>query len=240
MTTHRTRLLNKEEAADSTMLFYFEKPESMTYTAGQYLHWTLVDPPETDEKGIMRAFTLASAPFESTIMASTRIRDTAYKRDLAMMEVGDEMELDEPQGDLTLHDDASTPAVFVIGGIGITPVRSMVLQSLHESTGHPLYVFYSNKRVEDAPFLAELREAAAGADNLTFVPTMTDTEDSGAEWSGETGHIDKDMLTRYLPDLGTAIYYVSGPAQMIEAMAGMLRDAGVEDQNIRSEEFPGY
>lgn len=240
MTSHRTRLLNKEEVADSTMAFHFERPESMTYTAGQYLHWSLVDPPETDDKGIMRAFTLASAPFENTIMVSTRMRDTAYKRDLAMMEIGDELELDEPQGDLTLHDDASRPAVFVIGGIGITPVRSMVLQSTHEKSGHQLYVFYSNKRVEDAPFLAELRNAAEMNENFTFVPTMTAAEDSNEEWSGETGHMDKDMLARYLPDLGIAVYYLSGPAGMIEAMGGMLRDAGVGDEDIRSEEFPGY
>ena len=130
MTSHRARLLHKEDAADSTMNFLFEKPESMTYTAGQYLHWTLVDPPEPDDEGIMRAFTLASAPFENTIMASTRIRDTAYKRDLAVMEVGDEVELDEPQGDLTLHEDLDRTAVFVIGGIGITPVRSGMIEAM--------------------------------------------------------------------------------------------------------------
>lgn len=240
MTSQRTRLLHKEEAADSTMTFHFEKPESMTYTAGQYLHWTLVDPPETDDKGTMRAFTLASAPFEDTIMASTRMRDTAYKRGLAVMEVGDEVDLDEPQGDLTLHEDTSRPAVFVIGGIGITPVRSMVLQSIHDNSGHRLFVFYSNKRVEDAAFMADLRDAAERCDNFTFVPTMTETEQAGGEWSGETGHIDSDMLSRYLPDLGEPIYYLSGPATMIEAMAQMLKDAGVAEQDIRSEEFPGY
>ncbi len=240
MTAHRTRLLNKEEVADSTMLFHFEKPESMTYTAGQYLHWTLVEPAETDDKGTMRAFTLASAPYESTIMASTRMRDTAYKRDLAVMEVGDEVELDEPQGDLTLHEDPSRPAVFVIGGIGITPVRSMVLQSVHERSGHPLYIFYSNKRVEDAPFMAELWEAAATSEDVTFVPTMTAAEDSGDEWSGETGHIDEAMLKRHLQELDGPIYYLSGPANMIDAMSSMLRGAGVKDEDIRSEEFPGY
>ena len=240
MTSHRTRLLHKEDAADSTMNFHFEKPESMKYTAGQYLHWSIVDPPETDDEGTMRAFTLASAPFEDTIMASTRMRDTAYKRDLAVMKVGDEVELDEPQGDLTLHEDTGRPAVFVIGGIGITPVRSMVMQSLHEESGHRLFVFYSNKRVEDAPFMAELRAAAEQSENFTFVPTMTATDGAGDVWSGETGHIDRDMLTRYLSDLDEAIYYLSGPASMIEAMGQMLRDAGVGEGDIRSEEFPGY
>ena len=240
MTSQRTRLLHKEESADSTMNFHFEKPESMTYTAGQYLHWTLVDPPETDDKGTMRAFTLASAPFEDTIMASTRMRDSAYKRDLAAMEIGDEVDLDEPQGELVLHEDTTRPAVFVIGGIGITPVRSMVLQSLHEESGHRLFVFYSNKRVEDAAFMADLRNAAKESENFTFVPTMTGTDHSADEWSGETGHIDAAMLTRHLRDLNGAIFYLSGPASMIEGMEKMLRDAGVDSDDIRSEEFPGY
>lgn len=240
MTSQRTRLIHKEETAESTMVFHFEKPESMTYTAGQYLHWSLVDPPETDDKGTMRAFTLASAPFEDTIMASTRMRDSAYKRDLAVMEIGDEVDLDEPQGELVLHEDTSRPAVFVIGGIGITPVRSMVLQSIHEESGHRLFVFYSNKRVEDAAFMADLRDAAAQSEKFTFVPTMTSTEHASSEWSGETGHIDAAMLHRHLPDLEGAIFYLSGPASMIEAMSQMLRDAGVNNDDIRAEEFPGY
>ena len=240
MTKHRTRLLNKEEVAESTMAFRFEKPESMTYVAGQYLHWDIVDPPETDDQGTMRAFTLASAPYESTIMATTRIRDSAYKRDLMAMEIGDEVELDEPQGELVLHDDAERAAVFVTGGIGITPVRSMVLQSLHDNSGHPLHIFFSNKTPQDAAFLDELASVAGSSDRVTFVPTMTAVEDTDTQWSGERGHIDAEMLDRYVPDLDAATYYVSGPADMIESMQDMLRSAGVKDQDIRSEEFPGY
>lgn len=240
MTTQRTRLLSKEEIADSTMTFHFEKPAGMSFTAGQYLHWTLVDPPETDDDGVMRAFTLASAPYENTIMATTRIRDSAYKRGLTVMEVGDEMELDEPQGKLVLHDDADRPAVFVTGGIGITPVRSMVLQSTHENSGHPLFVFYSNKRPEDAAFMDDFRSAAAENERVTFIPTMTEVDASDEEWEGERGHIDAAMLSRHLPDLGVATYYLSGPAGMIEGMETMLREAGVQDADIRSEEFPGY
>lgn len=240
MTKHRTRLLNKEEVAESTMTFHFEKPAAMTYVAGQYLHWEIVNPAETDEKGTMRAFTLASAPYESSIMATTRMRDSAYKRDLMAMEIGDEVELDEPQGDLVLHEDPERAAVFVTGGIGITPVRSMVLQSIHDDSGHPLHIFYSNKSPEDAAFLDELTAAAASSDRVNFIPTMTELADSDTEWRGERGHIDAEMLSRYVPDLGAATYYVSGPADMIEAMQDMLRSAGVKKDDIRSEEFPGY
>lgn len=238
MTRTRTRLLNREEVADKTVSFHFEKPTGMAYEAGQYLHWFLTDATQPDEEGTKRAFTLASAPYELTIMATTRLRDSAYKHDLMNMPIGTEVELDEPQGDLTLHDDTARPAVFLVGGVGITPVRSMVLQSTHDTSGHKLIVFYSNHGPKDALFLDDFRQAEAENDKFTFVPTMTDVGDQ--EWTGETGHIDKDMVARHVPDLQAAIYYLSGPAAMIEAMQDVLHDAGVEDANIRTEEFPGY
>lgn len=236
MTGPLARLLHREEVADKTVTFHFEKPAGMTYRAGQYLHWFLTDPTQDDEEGRKRAFTISSAPYEPSIMATTRLRGSTYKNDLMEMPLGTEIELDEPQGDLVLPEDTSRPVVFLVGGIGVTPVRSMVLQSTHEQSGHRLYAFYSDHRPKDAPFMDDFREAESSNENFTFVPTMTQAE----EWTGETGHIDKDMIGRHVPDMEAAIYYLSGPADMIEAMQQVLHDAGIGDDSIRTEEFPGY
>lgn len=240
MTGPLARLLNREEVAEKTVTFHFEKPADMTYEAGQYLHWFLTDPTQPDEEGTKRAFTLASAPFEPTIMATTRIRDSAYKHDLMNMPLGTEVELDQPQGELTLHEDVSRPAVFLVGGIGVTPVRSMVLQSTHDETGHTMVLIHSNHSETDAPFLDDFRQAARENPNFTFVPTMTHAQEVGQWWTGETGHIDEAMVGRHVSDMTTAIYYLSGPAGMIESMQKLLHDAGIGDDSIRTEEFPGY
>lgn len=240
MSLPKIRLLEKIEVADGTMSFHFEKPEGFSYRAGQFADYTLLDPPETDAEGDIRGFSLSSSPFEPTLVATTRLRDTAFKRVLRDLPIGTELELDAPYGSFTLHNNTSRPAVFLTGGIGITPVRSMALQSLHDKTGHALFVFYANKRLQNAAFLDELQKADAANDLLTVVATMTDPELPNEAWDGERGAIDKNMLSRYVTDLTAPIYYLCGPAGMVTAMRTMLNDAGVDDDDIRTEEFTGY
>ncbi|MEO6944190.1 MAG: FAD-dependent oxidoreductase [Lacisediminihabitans sp.] len=222
------------------MSFHFEKPAGFEYKAGQFADYTLLSPPETDKEGNIRGFSLSSAPFESVLMATTRLRDTAFKRVLKDLPIGTELELDAPYGSFTLHNNTKRPAVFLTGGIGSTPVRSIVLQSGHDATGHTIVVFYSNKRPEDAAFMDEFYDAAATNESFTFVPTMTKPELSAQGWDGETGFIDKDMIARYVDDMTAPIYYLCGPAGMVTAMRTLLNDAGIDDDDIRTEEFTGY
>ena len=240
MSLPRTRLLQKVEAAAGTMSFHFEKPAGFEYKAGQFADYTLLNPPETDDEGNIRGFSFSSAPFEPTLVATTRLRDTAFKRVLKNLPVGAELELDAPYGSFTLHNNLKRPAVFLTGGIGGTPVRSITLQSTHDKTGHTIFVFYSNKRPEDAAFLDDFSQAATENENITFVATMTEPEHSEKGWTGETGYIDKELIARYVTDLTTPIYYLCGPAGMVTAMRTLLNGAGVDDDDIRTEEFTGY
>ena len=222
------------------MTFHFEKPTGFAFTAGQAGDFTLPSPTETDAEGNARSFTLASAPFEEDLMIATRMRDTAFKRSLKTAPLGTELTLKAPWGELILHDDARIPAVFLTGGIGITPVRSMVLQATHDHLPHKLTLFYANHRPEDAAFLDELKAAQTVNPNFTLVATMSDMKKSAAQWQGENGQVNKAMLTKYIADLTLPIYYISGPPEMVAAMQKTLNDAGVKTSNIRAEEFSGY
>lgn len=233
-------LQKKESVAEGTMAFYFEKPPGASFRAGQHLNMTLIDPPETDAEGNGRSFSLASAPSEPYLEIATRMRDTAFKRVLKKMEIGSSVLIAPPHGSFTLHSDPSKPAVFLIGGIGITPVLSIIRDATEHNLPHKLVLFYSNRRPEDTAFLEELRALAEKNQNFTFVPTMTDTEKSALLWTGERGMISREMLAKYIPDFAAPIYYLSGPPGMVVAMRKMLADAGVNDDNIRTEEFSGY
>lgn len=171
---------------------------------------------------------------------ATRMRDTAFKRVLKTMKPGTELTLDAPYGSFTLHNNESIPAVFLTGGIGVTPVRSIVLQAIHDNVPHQILVFYSNSRPEDAAFLDELMKSHATNPNYTFVGTMTQMEKSSREWHGESGFISKAMLLKYIVDLTLPIYYIDGPPAMVTAMRKLLSEAGIDDDNILTEEFSGY
>jgi ferredoxin-NADP reductase len=240
MPSYKVKLKCKREIAEGTMAFHFEKPEGFIYKAGQFANCTLINPAETDAEGNSRIFSLASAPYESELMVATRMRDTAFKRVLKTMEPGMEVMMNAPHGSFTLHNNQSVPAVFLTGGIGVTPVRSIVRQAIHDKLSHRIIVFYSNRKPEDAAFLDDLRESRTANPNYTFVGTMTQMEKSSREWHGETGVISKAMLLKFIDDLTLPIYYIDGPPAMVKAMRQMLNEAGVDDDNIRTEEFSGY
>jgi ferredoxin-NADP reductase len=240
MAIYKVKLKRRQEIASGTMAFHFEKPQGFSYTAGQFGDVTLANPPETDTEGNTRTFTLASAPYEGDLMVATRMRDTAFKRVLKTMALGTEVSLNAPDGSLTLHSDARIPAVFLSGGIGVTPVRSIVLQATHDKLPHKIVLFDSNRRPEDAAFLDELAEAQKRNPNFTLIGTMTEMEKSSQVWRGETGYVTQAMLLKSVHDLSLPIFYISGPPAMVAAMRKVLDDSGVKGDKIRTEEFAGY
>ncbi len=180
------------------------------------------------------------SPNEKYIAVATRIRDTAFKRTLKNLPAGSEVKIDGPAGSFYLHKDASIPAVFLIGGIGITPVFSMIKNSAYEKLPHQLFLFYSNKRPEDAAFLKDLQNLEKENRNFKLVATMTEMEKSKKELQGETGFVNKEMLQKYIGNLNAPIYYISGPPAMVKAMRELAKKIGATDDNIKFEEFAGY
>lgn len=236
----QTALVSREMVAERTMSFRFARPADWSYRAGQFVDITLLDPPETDAEGNTRGFSISSAPRENVIMITTRLRDTAFKHVLQQVPLGTEMKIEGPFGDLRLHH-ADRPAVLLAGGIGITPFRSILVEAI--GGGHLPYrvvLFHANRRPEDAPFAHELRALARADPKLTFVPTMTAVDGSSLTWDGERGHVDAAMLGRHLDGIGNPIFYIAGPAGMVQASRAMLAASGVDEDDIRTEEFTGY
>lgn len=234
------KLKKAVEVANGTMAFHFDKPKDFTFKAGQFADYTLINPPETDDEGNIRGFSLVDAPFEDEIIFATRMRDTAFKRVLKDMKPGTELTFDGPYGSFTLQNNTSRPAVFLSGGIGITPVRSIILQATHNKTDHKLFLFFANKTPIDAAFTPDFEKAAKENPNFTFVPSMTKLADDDKSWKGERGFFTKEMLEKYVGDLSKPIFYICGPAGMVKSLHETLSAAGVDDDDIRSEEFSGY
>ena len=235
-----SKLKDRKEVAERTIAFRFEKPSGWTFKAGQFIDMTLLDPSETDPEGNTRGFSIASGPHEEMLMVATRMRDTAFKRVLKAMPIGTAVKIEGPSGDLTLPNNSNRAVVLLAGGIGITPFRSMLVRAAKEKLAHRIFLFYSNRRPEDAPFLEELQILERENSNYKLIASMTEMEKSRRTWSGETGLINQEMLTRHLKGVGTLIYYIAGPPAMVKGLLKMLNKAGVDDDDIRTEEFSGY
>ena len=232
------------QLAEGTTAFVFEKPAEFQFQAGQHVRMTLMEPPETDSEGNSRFFSLASTPQENDLLIAMRMRDTAFKRVLRRMPLGERIRIEKlvksPHGSFTLHDDPTKPAVFLAGGIGVVPAFSIIKDATERKLPHTLLLFYSNRRPEDAPFLDELDTLAQRNPNLKVIATMTAPEQSAQPWRGETGHIDQSMLKRYVPGLTPPDYYLAGLPEMVDAMKTVLAASGVAEDAIRAEEFSGF
>jgi ferredoxin-NADP reductase len=116
----------------------------------------------------------------------------------------------------------------------------MILDATQKKLAQRLFLFYSNRRPEDAAFLSELQEIAKRNPSFQCIGTFTELEKSQQPWKGETGLIDRNMLARHLSELAAPVYYSAGPPAMVTAMREMLLHAGVNEDDIRTEDFAGY
>lgn len=231
-------LSDSRKVAEDTMAFWFEPEQPMRFKPGQFGDFSIVDPPYTDAEGNTRTFSFASAPESERIMIATRMRESAFKRSLTALPTGSPIQLKGPMGDFVLHKDPKRPAVFLVGGIGITPVRSIVEHASKQHLSHQLFVFYTNATRARAAFIDDFKAWSASNANLSFVPTLTD--ESPKEWVFETGKLDRQMLSRHISNLNTPIYYVVGPPAMVAAMKEILDDIGIDEMQVKSEDFAGY
>jgi glycine betaine catabolism B len=265
-------LLEKQrfEATD-VMSFRFSKRQKqqgkdsndnsfLDYTSGQYAFFD-IGGVYNDSKGPIRHFTISSSPTEDFVMITTRIRDTPYKRRLSSLEEGTIVKVRGPQGKFFLHDDYSKPAVFLSGGIGVTPFRSMIKYATDRQLPIRIVMFDSNRNQENTLFKKEFDEYVKINRNLKIVYTITEEEEEkqqGAgtsqdalsssshtrqQWTGERGRIDRDMLTKHLTDdeIRNSIFYTCGPPGMIKAMQDLIQnDLKIPKDRIKVEEFTGY
>jgi ferredoxin-NADP reductase len=216
----------------------------MDYSAGQYAFFKL-DGVSGDAKGPVRHFSIASSPTERDLLISTRIRDTPYKQKLASLEEGTKIQAWGPQGEFVLHGDHSKPAVFLSGGIGVTPFRSMIKYATDKGLPLKIVMFDSNRNEINILYKKEFDEWAAKNKNLKIIYTLTEEgepKSGSSEWKGERGRIDKSMMAKHVDgkDLENSMFYICGPPGMIKAMRGILQDFQIPKERIRVEEFTGY
>ncbi len=235
----RATIKETREVAKGTLLVVFDLlGEEVDFEAGQYFWVTLPDPSYDDERGARRHFSVVTSPHERGVLGfCTRVRDTAFKRSIAAMAIGAEVDVEAPKGTFVLPPATEGPFVFVAGGIGITVFRSMLRLIAEEQLAHEITLVYSNRDRESAAFLDELAELEERIPGLRVILTMTDDP----SWTGESRRLDASTLRDLLGgELASFRFLVAGPPAMVEGVAASLAEGGVAEERIASDGFSGY
>lgn len=236
-------ILSKESMLGTDIITFKLTRGNIQYTAGQYAFFKL-DGVFGDSKGPIRHFSIASSPTEQDyIMISTRIRDTPYKQELASLEKETKILAWGPQGEFVLHNDHSKPAVFLSGGIGVTPFRSMIKFATDKQLPIKIIMFDSNRNQQNILYKEEFDNWAKQNKNFKALYTITEEETSDKNWTGEHGRIDKSMLERHLnkDEIDNAVFYICGPPSMLKAMQELLqKDLQIPKYRLKVEAFTGY
>jgi ferredoxin-NADP reductase len=241
MIDYQTTLLGRTEVAEGTMAFQFEKPNTFVFKAGQYIDLTLSASQEQfgPSNGMTHTFSIANSPSDDELVVTTRMRNSVFKQAIATLPIGSPATIQGPMGSFSLHKNTARQAVFLAGGIGIAPFLSMLTYAAEEKLQHRIVLFYANRYLEDAAFIEALWKLECDNPRFRFVPTLTRATNNNG-WKGKTGHIGLQMLFAHVGILRGPIYYIAGPPTMVAATRRTLTEVGVDEDDIRTEDFAGY
>jgi ferredoxin-NADP reductase len=232
-------LKERIQIAANTYEFVFASTRKISFKAGQYLEWTLAHP-KSDTRGIRRYFTIASSPTEDDLRIGVKFYEnsSSYKKALLALRPGEQVVASQLAGNFTLPANKKKKLVFIAGGIGVTPFRSMIQYLIDKKEKRDITLIYSNRSLEDTAYI-DLIGRAEQEIGLYTVPVFNVAPPQSAP--GEfPSLLTAEVLMKEVPDYQEREFYLSGPNSMVHAFSDMLADIGIPKQHIKKDFFPGF
>ena len=232
-------LKQKIQVAPDIWDFIFEPDRRVAFASGQYMEWTLGHD-DPDSRGNRRYFTIASAPTERDIRLGVKFyqNSSSFKQSLLEMDADTEIVAAQLAGDFTLPRDPRKKLVFIAGGIGITPYRSMLKYLLDTHQRRYITVFYANKTLNDIVY-KDVLDRAQQQLGVKTVYMCTDISRLPSTWKGRVGYISPEVIREEVPDYRRCIFYISGPNALVTSVRETLRKMGIKPDHIKTDFFSG-
>ncbi|MEI7451874.1 MAG: RnfABCDGE type electron transport complex subunit D [Candidatus Falkowbacteria bacterium] len=239
---HKLILEFKEKVlvANNSYDFIFTPSKKINFKPGQYMECTLKHE-DSDSRGVRRFFTVASSPTEDTVHFGIKFYDkpSSFKQTLLSLKSGDTMVAAQLAGDFYMPADKNKKLVFIAGGIGVTPFRSMIKSLLDTGEARDIVFFYANTEEADIAY-KDIFDAANSNLGIKTIYSLSKTEAIRADWPGIKGLITKELILAEVPDYKERMFYISGPHAMVAAYSGILQELGVTRDQIKVDYFPGF
>jgi ferredoxin-NADP reductase len=211
--------------------FIFPRPDGLDYKAGQWMYVNI----RIGGASKMHHFTISASPTEHYLMFTKKITDSEYSKALDSYKGGEWFKLWGPFGEFTFSGEHPKLG-FLSGGIGITPLRSILRYIVDKNLPTDVKMLYANKTEADIVFRDELDQMQQQDKNIKIEHVLTRAPD----WKGLKGHVNAQMIKEQIPDYKERIFYICGPPSMNAALNKELKVLGMTDDEIRLEDFTGY
>ena len=232
----RIKFIEKIKRTPTVMSFRFLPSEKLDFIPGQFLQ-LIFDENNRKNKDLNKYLSFSCSPQKPYIEVTKRLSESEFSRKLVNLASGDEILAQAPLGNVVFRQEMENIA-FLIGGIGITPVISILEYICEKNLNTNALVFYSNRSEEDIAFKEELDSLRSIGRNIKIVYTITDCapKDDACVF----GFIDKNLIEKKTSDLTKRIVFIYGPPGMVTTMKGLCFDLGCKKENVQIENFLGY
>lgn len=230
----RVELDHIEDIAENIKTFWFKPERQLRHTAGQFIELRIPHD-NKDKRGDKRWFTLSSSPTEPLVSITTKLvrqNGSSFKQALQALDSNSEITMSEPMGDFVLPKDPSIELIFVAGGIGVTPMHSMIKYMNDTGEKRQVTLIYSARVSEELAFLELFKTAG-----ITFIPVIGEP---ATGWDGQTGRINAERIVSLAGGHENKYMYLSGPEPMTEALYKGLKGLGANKKHLVTDYFPGY
>jgi glycine betaine catabolism B len=210
----------------------FRRPKGFNYLPGQ---WAFLKVGSKEEQKT-KPLSFSSSPTEDYLEFTKRLTGHEFSNAFATLETGDTATIRGPYGKLTLMENRKK-ICMLSGGIGITPLRSMIRYSTDKEMKTNIILLYSNRFEDDIAFMDDFDEMQVKNPNFRVIITITRPSSA---WKGLTGRINREMIEKKVPDYAERVFYSCGTTLIVDTMITMLINMGLPDIQIKYEYFSGY
>ncbi len=236
MELFKGKVIQRIKRTQSIESFRVLPEKGVEFSPGQFLQ-LIFDEKNPANKDLNKYLSFSSSPLKNYIEFTKRLSDSAFSGKLRDLKVNDTVFIKAPLGNCIFKDEYKRIA-FLIGGIGITPVISILEYIAEKKLDTNILLFYSNRTEDEIAFRKELDSWQSQNKNIKIIYTVTDCEPKDKRCL--LGHIDKTLLLSKISDIRERIFFTFGPPGMVKAMENLCLDLSCNKENIKTESFLGY
>jgi len=232
----KVTLVERVKRTPSVESFRFQPQEKVNFIPGQFAR-LIFDDQNRDNAELNKYLSFSSSPLRGYIEFTKRLSQSRFSEALKDLKPGDEVLVSGPMGNCVFRQDYKKIG-FLIGGIGITPVISIIEYVIQKNLDTDVFLLYSNRTEEEIAFKEELDYWQKANKNIRVIYLVSDClpKDKNCLY----GRIDKELLLSKANFIGERMFFIFGPPKMVEVLANLCEDAGCRKENIRTENFIGY